>query len=230
MTDWTCKDKIYYEAPEGVIYCGDCREILPHLTKVDLVLTDPPYGLGLNMVLEHGTNENTIHEDANWNDEIPSKECFDLIYEKSNAQIIWGCNYFGSYIRDVGRIVHDKCLEIKGTKLKYSEADIASCSLQKRITIFRYRWNGNVQGSTINWDNTGPDKRVHPTQKPIALMDHCLSEYSKENQTILDPFMGSGTTLFAAKKLNRRFIGIEISEKYCQIAVERLRQSVMVLA
>lgn len=218
----------YYEQDGITIYLGDCRDILPKLDKVDLVLTDPPYGIGLDMILAHGTYENRIHnDDTDWNEQIPSKECFDLLYEKSNAQIIWGCNYFGSCIRDVGRIIHDKCLEIKGTKLKYSEADIASCSLQKRVTIFRYKWNGNCQGSTINWNNTGLDARVHPTQKPIALMDYCILEYSKPSQIVLDSFMGSGTTLVSAKKLGRKCIGIEISEKYCEIAVKRLQQTVM---
>jgi len=221
--------KWYFSDDSVAIAHADCREILPQLPKVDLVLTDPPYGLGLSMILNHGTLENTIHESSAWNEQIPDKECFDLIYEKSKAQIIWGCNYFGSNIRDVGRIVHDKQLDIKGTKLRYSEADIASCSLQKRVTIFRYRWNGNVQGNTINWQNIGPDARVHPTQKPIALMSYCILGYSKPEHLILDCFMGSGTTLLSAKNLGRKAIGIEIEEKYCEIAAKRMSQSVMEL-
>jgi site-specific DNA-methyltransferase (adenine-specific) len=178
------------------------------------------------MVLNHGTSERSIHECSDWNTAVPSRECFDLMYSASKNQIIWGCNYFGSNIRDVGRIVHDKELLIEDTKLKWSEADLASCSMQKRITIFRYRWNGNVQGNAINWNNTGKDARVHPTQKPLALMRHCINKYSKEQHVILDPYMGSGTTLVAAKELNRRAIGIEIHEPYCEIAAKRLSQEV----
>jgi len=219
----------YYQDKWVTIYHGDCREILPQLEPVGLLLTDPPYGIGLDMVCNHGTFEKSIHEQLLWNEQIPPKEIFDLMYGKSKQQIIWGCNYFGSYIRDVGRIVHDKQLTIEGTALRWSEADIASCSMQKRVTIFRYRWNGNVQGNTINWANAGPDARVHPTQKPLALMRHCIIKYTKENWTILDPFMGSGTTMRASKELNRYSIGIEIEEKYCEIAAKRCSQEVMEL-
>jgi DNA modification methylase len=219
----------YYQDDAVTIYHGDCRDVLPTLEPVDLVLTDPPYGIGLDMVLSHGTSEGTIHSlESKWNDVIPSQESFDLLYEISREQIIWGCNYFGSYIRDVGRMVHDKELSIEGTALRWSEADIASCSFQKRITMFRYRWNGNVQGPTINWKNVGPDARRHPTQKPLALMKWCIQQ-AHNPQTILDPFMGSGTTLRAAKDLGRKAIGIEIEEQYCEIAAKRMSQSVMTL-
>ena len=222
-------NKPYYDDGQITIYHGDCREILPSLGPVDLLLTDPPYGLGLDMVLKHGTNANgSIHQASAWNNTIPSQLCFDLMYDQSNAQIIWGCNYFGGSIRDVGRMVHDKQLAIAGTALRWSEADIASCSFQRRITMFRYRWNGNVQGKTINWKNEGPDARQHPTQKPLALMMWCI-EQAPMSQTILDPFMGSGTTLRAAKDLGRRAIGIEIEERYCEIAVKRLAQQVLAL-
>lgn len=222
--------KPYYEENGITIYNADCREVLPHLPVCDLLLTDPPYGIGLDMVLHHGTSEKSIHEASDWNSVIPSPECFKLMYAHSSNQIIWGCNYFGGNVRDVGRIIHDKQLLIEGTKLKWSEADIASCSLQKRITIFRYRWNGNVQGPVINWNNTGPDARVHPTQKPLALMRHCITTYSEESHLILDPFMGSGTTLRAAKDLGRKAIGIEINRAYCDVAINRLRQEVLAFA
>lgn len=200
--------------------------MLPRVSA-ELLLTDPPYGIGLDMVLHHGTSERSIHEASAWNDSPPTPEEFELMYAASKNQIIWGCNYFGGSIRDVGRIVHDKELCIEGTALRWSEADLASCSMQKRITIFRYRWNGNVQGKTINWNNVGPDARVHPTQKPLALMRHCIQRYSKEGQTVLDPYMGSGTTLVAAKSLGRSAVGIEIEEKYCEIAAKRLQQEVL---
>ena len=222
--------KPYYQDESVTIYNADCRDVLPTLDNVDLVLTDPPYGIGLGMVLKHGTSKfGGIHDqESSWNNEIPLKECFDLIYEKSDEQIIWGCNYFGAFIRDVGRIVHDKELLIKNTKLRWSEADIASCSFQRRVTLYRYRWNGNVQGDRINWNNDGPDKRLHPTQKPLRLMKWCI-EQAPKSQTILDPFMGSGTTLRAAKDLGRKAIGIEIEERYCEIAANRMSQLVMQL-
>lgn len=109
--------KPYYEHAGITIYHGDCREILPQLGVFDLLLTDPPYGIGLDMVLHHGTSERSIHESSDWNSAPPSPESFDLMYAASRQQIIWGCNYFGSSIRDLGRIVHDKCLLIEGTAL-----------------------------------------------------------------------------------------------------------------
>lgn len=217
--------KPYYQDDAVTIYHSDCRQILPLLPKVDLVLTDPPYGLGLDMVLHHGTSEKSIHESSEWNSHIPPAECFDLIHRASENRIIWGCNYFGSNIPDRGRMVHDKMLCIEGTHLRWSEADLASCSFQNRITIFRYRWNGNVQGRSINWNNTGPDARVHPTQKPLALMRWCI-EQANHPQIVLDPYMGSGTTLRAAKDLGRKAIGIEICEAYCEIAAKRMSQEV----
>lgn len=216
----------YYQDEWVTIYHGDCRGILSDLPKVDLVLTDPPYGLGLDMVYRHGTNTNLIHTEIDWNNQTPDPGIFDLIYQVSKHQVVWGCNYFGDNIKAVGRIVHDKMLDIKGTKLKWSEADIVSCSLQNRVTIFSYRWNGNVQGDTINWSNTGLDARYHPTQKPLALMRYCIDNYTSTDHTILDPFLGSGTTAVAAKHLNRHCIGIEIEEKYCEIAAKRCSQQV----
>jgi DNA modification methylase len=220
--------KPYYDQDGITLYLGDCREILPGLPVYELLLTDPPYGIGLDMVLEHGTITRSIHDAAEWNQDIPNYECFELMYAHSRKQIIWGANYYGQYIRDVGRMVHDKQLQIEGTALRYSEADIASCSFQKRVTMFRYRWGGNVQGNTINWHNTGPDARVHPTQKPLALMKWCIQQ-AGDVSVVLDPFAGSGTTLRAAKDLGIKAVGIEISEAYCEVAVERLRQSVMAL-
>lgn len=203
------------------LHCCDCAEVLPFV-RADLLLTDPPYGIGLDMVTKHGTVK-SIHHDADWNNAPPSPECFNLMYACSRNQIIWGCNYFGSNIRDVGRIVHDKELNIGGTALRYSEADLASCSLQKRITIFRYRWGGNVQGDTINWKNTGPDARVHPTQKPIALMRHCVETYSDPGDVIADPFMGSGTAGVACVRTSRKFIGVEREPRYFDIAIRRIK-------
>ena len=202
---------------------GDCLELMKQLPDgaVDAVITDPPYGIGLAMTCDHGTVKSSIHRDSGWNDAIPPMEVFAEIHRVGKQRIIWGENYFGDLIQDPGRIVHDKQLLIKGTALRWSEADIASCSYQKRVTIFPYKWNGNFQGDTVNWNNTGPDARVHPTQKPIALMVYCV-QYTTEADTIIDPFCGSGTTLVAAKKLGRHFLGFEISADYVAIARRRL--------
>lgn len=202
----------------------DCLEYMKTVPDkfFELAIVDPPYGIGLDMVYAHGTSKNgTIHEKNEWNDNIPSEEYFSELHRISAHQIIWGCNYYAKYIPAVGRIVHDKQLVIEGTKLKYSEADLASCSLQKRITIFRYRWNGNVQGPTINWNNTGPDKKIHPTQKPISLYKWLLKNYAKEGDKIFDSHLGSGSIAIACHDMKFDLTGCEIDKDYFNAAVNR---------
>lgn len=188
-----------------------------------LAIVDPPYGIGLDMVYNHGTAKN-IHHEKGWNDDVPNAEYFTELHRVSKHQIIWGCNYYAQHIPAVGRIVHDKQLMIEGTKLKYSEADLASCSLQKRITIFRYKWNGNVQGDTINWKNTGPDARIHPTQKPIALYKWLLSNYAKEGDKILDTHLGSGSSRIAAYIMGFDFYSCEIDKDYFEAQERRFKE------
>jgi len=189
----------------------------------DLAIVDPPYGIGLDMVNNHGTFK-TIHKEKGWNNQIPGPEYFEELYRVSKHQIIWGCNYYASFIPAVGRIVHDKLLEIKDTALRYSECDLASCSLQKRITIFRYKWNGNVQGNTINWKNTGADARIHPTQKPLALYRYLLTNYAKSGDKILDTHLGSGSSRIAAHEMGFDFTGFELDKEYFDAQEKRFEK------
>jgi len=186
--------------------------------SVDLVLTDPPYGIGNTQL-----SWDTLHKKKDWNDKIPCDEIFDEIYRISKNQIIWGANYYGANIKNCGRIVHYKRRSFK-EKVKVSECDLASQSYDKRIRFFDYAWNGNYQGNRINWNNDGPDARIHPTQKPIALMAWCLNEYTTENQLIFDPFSGSGTTAIACDTLKRRFICVEKDPDYHKASIKRLEQ------
>ena len=190
----------------------------------DLAIVDPEYGIGLDMVYKHGTSKKSIHKKKEWNKKIPKKQYFIELYRVSKNQIIWGANYYQDNIKDVGRIIHDKDLCIKGTKIKFSEADIASCSLQKRITIFKYKWNGNVQGNTINWKNEGPDRRIHPTQKPVKLYEWLLMNYAKEGDKILDTHLGSGSIAIACH--NRKFdlTACELDKEYFEAAMKRLKE------
>jgi site-specific DNA-methyltransferase (adenine-specific) len=189
----------------------------------DLAIVDPPYGIGLSMVTKHGSFD-SIHENKQWNNHIPSADYFKELHRVSKNQIIWGCNYYAQYISVVGRIVHDKMLEIAGTKLKYSEADLASCSLQKRITMFRYRWNGNRQGNTINWKNEGENKRIHPTQKPIELYKWLLDNYAKKSDKILDTHLGSGSIAIACHDYGYDLTACELDKQYFDAAMLRIKQ------
>lgn len=208
--------KPYYDDGKGmVIYHGDCREILPTLPKVDLVLTDPPYGIGRDggrpSTSKHGGRK--PYEFLGWDSAAPEKEIFNLIFQCSDHQIIWGANYFPAHLRpSMGWLVWDK-----GQDICSSDCELAFTSFERALRRI-----------VLNRVELLKDGTNHPTQKPLKLITWCMS-FAPDAQTILDPFMGSGTTLRAAKDLGRKCIGIELEEKYCEIAAKRLSQEVFAL-
>lgn len=218
--------KPYYSEAGIEIYNCDCREILPSLPKVDLVLTDPPYGIGADKNLrankQHG-NAVAPSKDyglGDWDAQPPSDWIFGLIRELSRFQVIWGGNYFPLPPSQCW-LVWDK----KNGDNGYADCELAWTNLSKAVRKFEWRWMGMLQE-----DMGRKEYRDHPTQKPQALMRWCVSQAPDDCSVILDPFMGSGTTLRAAKDLGRKAIGIEIEEKYCEIAANRLRQEVLTFA
>jgi DNA modification methylase len=216
--------KPYYEEPGITIYCGDCMEILPQLEPVDLVLTDPPYGIkrdkgfcGSVGLRGLGSLANRRRfEDDDWDAARPEKAVFDSLLSLAPLAIIFGGNFFADILPQSKHwIVWDKL----NTMPSFADCELIwTNSPRTSIKKKTFEYNGLV----------GKEKwRAHPTQKPLALLCSLVKDYSKMGDTILDPFMGSGTTLRAAKDLGRKAIGIEIEEKYCAIAVERLRQEVL---
>lgn len=206
--------KPYYQDDWCTIYHGDCREILPSLPKVDLVLTDPPYGIGRSgqskTICKNAKHNRKYYEDLEWDSERPSKDLFELIFNASDNQIIWGGNYFTPYLPPkMGWIVWDK-----GQEFSTSDCELAFTSYDKALRRI-----------VCNRGMIASEGALHPTQKPLKIILFSIN-YSDKAETILDPFMGSGTTLVAAKNLNRKSIGIEIEEKYCEIAAKRLSQEV----
>ena len=203
------------------IYCGDCLEIMKGIPDkcVDLVLTDPPYGIGIsNKVGGNNLGRAKDYGEQRWDNEIPSKEAFSEIIRISKNQIIFGGNYF------IENLTNSPCWIVwdKDNSGNFADCELAWTSFKTAIRKFRFRWNGMLQEDMKN-----KEIRLHPTQKPVELFKWILKNYSEEGQTILDPFLGSGTTVVVCKQLNRNFIGIEISEKYCEIARRRLRQEVL---
>ena len=207
--------KPYYEHAGITIYHGDCREILPHLPKVDLVLTDPPYGIGeaagknrtrghLGRAKDYGV--------ASWDDAPPPQDLVQAVIGKGRSAILFGGNYFD--------VPPSSCWLVwdKDNTGDFADCELAWTNLNKAVRKFKHRWNGMLQEDMAN-----KEFRWHPTQKPVPVMAWCLS-LVPDAQTILDPFMGSGTTLVAAKNLGRQAIGIELEEKYCEIAALRLAQ------
>jgi site-specific DNA-methyltransferase (adenine-specific) len=215
--------KPYYQDEWATIYHGDCREILPGLDKVDLVLTDPPYGIGLNTdnsrfsggtqgnMAKCGNGVGSAGGKAVIGDDGPFDPSFLLKYFKDG--IIWGWNNFPDKLPAGACLVWLK---------RYDEA--FGSFLSDAETAWMSKGHGVYCRRDLS-NNSIANERVHPTQKPETLMRWCL-EFFPKAQTILDPFMGSGTTLRAAKDLNRHAIGIELEEKYCEIADNRLSQEV----
>ena len=210
--------KPYYDDGNGtVIYHGDCREILPSLPKVDLVLTDPPYGIGENSfrVANRGKlAKTTDYGSFDWDKKPIEQDLINSLLSLGKWRCLWGGNYYS--------VPPSKCWLVWD---KQQSADFADCELAwtnypKAVRMKTHQWNGMIR--------KGHEQRFHPTQKPLEIITWAIS-LAPDAQTILDPFMGSGTTLRAAKDLRRKCIGIEIEEKYCEIAVQRLRQEVLSL-
>jgi site-specific DNA-methyltransferase (adenine-specific) len=198
---------------------GDCLEVMKEMPDkcVNLVLTDPPYGIGADKGI--GGNNRGIRKKYNdsW-DILPRKEIFDEIFRVSKNQIIFGGNYMVEYLYNSSCwIVWDK-----NNSGNFADCELAWTSFKGAVRKVKWTWNGMIQENMKN-----KEQRFHPTQKPVPVMKWILGKYSEENEIIFDPFLGSGTTAVAAKQLGRDFIGVEISEKYCEIARNRLKQGVL---
>jgi len=195
---------------DATLYLGDCRDILPTLGKVDAVVTDPPYGIGADKHAGNAKNGWTQWHEESWDHERPAPDCFALLLAASKDQIIWGGNYFTDLLPPTMQwLVWDK-----GQRdFSLADCEFAWSSQWKASRIFNYSRAEALQ-----------DGKVHPTQKPIALMCWCIEQLPGV-KTICDPFMGSGTTICAAVKLGKRAIGIERERKYFDIAVKRIERA-----
>ena len=205
----------YYEHAGITIYHGDCREILPSL-KADVVVTDPPYGIGekwttARMVNKKGQSSRLWGQGETW-DTRPVEGLVELL--SAYPSIVWGGNYY-PFPPMRGWLIWDKMQVFSGC-----EAELAWTNVVPAVRVFRLSRLGAFR-------NHSDDIKQHPSQKPIELMLWCPS-FVPEG-AVLDPYMGSGTTLVAAKQLGRKAIGIEIEERYCEIAAKRLAQEVLPL-
>lgn len=207
--------KPYYEQDGIAIYHGDCREVVPSLADFDLLLTDPPYGIGRDGAKastgSHGGRK--AHEFKGWDVTRPDRWVLEMICTKAAKHIIWGGNYFGESLSPSMKwLVWDK-----GQRIDQSDGELAWTSLEGALRIY-----------TLNRAELQRDGAVHPTQKPEQLVRWCISQ-AEPVATILDPFMGSGTTLVAGKRLGKTVVGIDVEEQYCEYAARRLAQGVLPL-
>jgi len=209
--------KPYYERDGIVIYHGDCRDILPTLGPVDLVLTDPPYGIDYQSARRI---ERQRKAKIQGDDEFPVW-IFDEL-RPALAMLVW-CRWdiLPQLPLPKSLIVWDKGNHSMGDLQHEYGRQWEGCAFYPGpLHAFVSR-----PVDIIRWPRIPPDQMVHPNEKPVEVMRQLLVAYP--NGLVLDPFMGSGTTLRAAKDLGRRCIGIEIEEKYCEIAVKRLAQEVL---
>ena len=210
----------YYQDDAVTIYNADCKKVLPFLPEFDLLLTDPPYGIG---IAKRGTigssNAGKVkdYEKSDWDNVTPPAWLLDSATKLAGTSILWGGNYYERLTPSSCWLVWDK-----DNTGDFADCELAWTNMARAVRKFKWRWNGMLQ-------EHGGDKkehRVHPTQKPLALMRWCLS-FVPEAKTVLDPFMGSGTTLVAAKLEGRKAVGIELNERYCESAAKRLEQGVL---
>jgi site-specific DNA-methyltransferase (adenine-specific) len=227
----------YQDSKSGItIWHGECQEILPTVGKVDLCLADPPYGTGFSFDYVKGFKrkangwwKNTDRSVQRRHKQVKGDDKpFDpslLLSVKSRAKILWGGNWYAARLPDSGGwLIWDKRngkRDVSGMDWPMSEAELAWSNIGKGARVFRHTWHGLIRDSELG-------QHWHPTQKPVALMAWCI-QAANTRGLILDPYMGSGSTLVAAKQLGLPAIGIECDEPYCEIAAKRLSQEYLPL-
>ena len=189
----------------------------------DLAIVDPPYGIDVANDSRQGKKDykesRSIRKDygkKDWDLQKPPKEYFLQLKRVSKQQIIWGVNYYDYDLFAGGRIYWDK-----QTAKNYTNGDgeLAYCSKISSVKKFTFTWNGMLQGDMKN-----KEKRIHPTQKPVALYKWLLTNYAKEGDTILDTHLGSGSIAIACHDLGYDLTGYELDEEYFIKAKQRLEK------
>lgn len=218
----------------ATLYLGDCMDVLPLLPRVDACITDPPYGIneaaGKNRTRGSAAGANKWKGSRNttgvgvpstdfgapleWDSQPPSADVIRSVIESADVSILFGGNYF-ELPPSPCWLVWDK---LNGTT-DFADCELAWTNMQKAVRRLCWMWNGMLQQDMAN-----KEVRVHPTQKPVPVMKWCIDQAGKP-QTILDPFMGSGTTGVAAVQMGRKFIGIEREERYFDIACKRIEDA-----
>ncbi len=203
----------YFESGKVTLYHCDWHDLPASVLRAELLLTDPPYGISEAKGKNKSRTKLAVAKDygvSDWDDKPPSD--FDLIWLRDLAkwQIMWGGNYFV--------LPPSKCWLVwdKENSGDFADCELAWTNLDKAVRIFRYMWNGMLKEQ--------PEYRMHPTQKPLALMKWCITQAPSDVKTVVDPYAGSGTTLVAAKALGLSAVGVEKDEKSCEDAAVRLQQ------
>lgn len=200
----------------ATLYCADSSNILPDLGKVDAVVTDPPYGIG--EAAGKNKSRSNIAEAKNygsksWDNKPVDPALMQLVLAAAKHVIMFGGNYYPMPPSSCW-LVWDK----ENGANDFADCELAWTNLSKAVRRIRYMWNGMLRA------NNEP-RGDHPTQKPVGVMKWCINQLPENSRTILDPFMGSGTTGVAAIQLGYQFIGIEKEAEYFDIACRRIEQA-----
>lgn len=212
------------------LHLGDCMKVLSQLPdkSFDLAIVDPPYFSGPERRQFYGRRVSSIgvkrvyEKSEAW--QVPTAEYFDELMRVAKYYIVWGCNYY-DYIFAHGRIVWDKC---NGAS-SFSDCEIAATNLIESVRLFPFMWNGMLQGKSIADGRTMQgnkalnEKRIHPTQKPVALYAWLLTKFAQPGWKILDTHLGSGSIAIACEALNFPLLGIELDRHYYDAAKNRLQ-------
>lgn len=223
----------------ATLYLGDCRDILPTLPRVDAVISDPPYGQSLktNISYAAGTKKRMVQQRGGGAIEVnprvwPSKihgddEPFDPkpLLALAPRVLLWGAHKFHGRLPDGGTwLVWDKVPT--GKVRDQGDGEAAWMNTPGAMRIFRLLWDGICVGDAARSEVTAGQQRVHPTQKPVALMEWCIAQARLgQGAMILDPYMGAGSTGIAAVKAGHRFIGCEIEPSYFDAACRRIEDA-----
>lgn len=216
---------------ESIVVNCDCMEYMRRVPDkaFDLAVVDPPYFSGPERRGYYGSRVSKIgvHRDypisPQW--DIPGVEYFEELQRVAKHYIVWGCNYFDYHFAP-GRIVWDKC----NSSSSFSDCELAATDLFTSVRIFRYMWNGMFQGKsfedgTIQQGNKKlNEKRIHPTQKAVALYQWIFKNYAKPGDRILDTHLGSGSSRIAAYDAELDFVGCEIDPTYFKLQEERFNE------
>lgn len=209
---------------------ADCLEVMAKYPNgyFDLAIVDPPYFSGPEKRRYYGRKVSSIGvkrlygETSEW--KVPDKDYFEELFRVSKNQIIWGVNYF-DYHFGSGRIVWDK---VNGQS-SFSDCELAYCSLHESTRLFRYMWNGMMQGKSISEGHIQQGNkllneiRIHPTQKPVNLYIWLLQNYASDGDRILDTHVGSASSLIACEELGFDYVGCELDKDIFESSNRRLQ-------
>lgn len=218
-----CSKHVLPAVPSSDVYLEDCVTALKRYADnhFDLAIVDPPYGIEMAKTTnipnpKKGFRGNKLHNEKEWDNEIPSEEYFLEVQRVSKNQIIWGGNYFTEYLKPTKAWIFWSKKETKTQGSNFSDGELAWTSFKKVTRLFEYGWIG------IDYCNKSETK-IHPTQKPVALYDWLLQNYAKPNDLILDTHLGSGSSRIASYKGGFNFVGFEIDQEYYEKQEKRFK-------